>query len=196
MGVLDEHWCSRCKRDLAKKKDKYIEINQVNCDKREAAKEGRHTRVFLCHGCLDNEPATKQLLDELRLHGNPNFLPSIQCRSRDVCPDYKYRNTKVQCRHIYVVKNKVYCGRRHPGSVTLNRDKAMVDQEHHKQFSAFIEKYFATFMPKSERGELWPLIEKICKNLGFANEVTPSVLSMVPDEEIVVDECLVGKERK
>lgn len=61
MSVLHEHWCSNCKKELDKKKDKYTEINMVNPDKKESKKKGLHTRVFICEDCMKKEEVIKGL---------------------------------------------------------------------------------------------------------------------------------------
>ena len=193
MGVLDEHWCSSCKKDLDKKKDSYTEINKVNPSK-ESKKKGLHTRVFLCDECL-KEKGIDGKIDDLRKHGNPNFAIKVSCASSDICPDYTAKNKKVNCKHIYVLNEKVYCGRRHPGSVKLNQDKAMIDQETQKKTADFFKTFFTAMIPGRTEKEIDDILSLSCGSLGIKNRVSPDLLALIPDEEIIVDKKMVRKHR-
>lgn len=189
MGVLDEHWCSKCKKVLDKKTDHYVEINLINQDKKKAKKEGLHTRVMLCQECLEKEKETSKLVEKLRKHANPNFLCQIYCQSTAECPDFKPRNDKVNCEHIYVIDDKVYCGRRHPGATKLNQDKVMVDQKKSKDYLRFNKKMLSGFSKSCGFSGSSP-IAGLLKSAGFESEISEEVFK-VPDEEIITEKNLV-----
>ena len=89
MGLYDEHWCSKCKKQLDKTKDKYVEVNMINEGKRKAKQEGKHTRVFLCKECLKKEENMNELIESLRKHANPNFRCSVFCESLEIDKMYE-----------------------------------------------------------------------------------------------------------
>jgi len=196
MGDYNDHWCSKCKKELDKTKDKYVEINFLNASKKEAKKEGKHTRVFLCQECLKKEENTTELVENLRKHANPNFQCSILCKSCSNCPNYKYKNAKVNCKYIYIINDKIYCGRRHPGSIRINRDAQMVSND----VESKMQKYFTTILEKGfhlKEGESIPLIQELLAAMGIEPRVVsklPSNLGKVHDEEIIVDQQLVKKQ--
>jgi hypothetical protein len=184
MGLYDEHWCSKCKKALNKKKDKYVEINMVNADKRKAKKKGLHNRVFLCQDCLKKEENLSEVVDECRKHANPNFKVKIECQAASICPDFTPGNACVNCKNIYCIGDKVYCGRKHPGSVKLNQDAIMVSTEKERAIGEF-QQAALHFLPVVVR-------EKLISSLGWDKiNAEPQDRTFFPDEEIVVDENLV-----
>lgn len=114
MGVVDEHWCSKCKRSLDKKKDEYLELTGLNdpavlgavCNKDDEP-EGKATRFasgLLCRKCalsvkVDAPAAGKthkrkkmslwNWLRLLRKKGNPNFRPVLLCLSFRECETFE-----------------------------------------------------------------------------------------------------------
>ena len=137
VGVIDEHWCSECKKSLDKKKDKYLEVDFINENKKKNGKAkkkkpNKHNRAFLCEECLNKDPELKKRFGNIGLKGNPNFICTIECKHFAKCGTYEYRNEKVRCKHIAVIGDKIYCKRRHPGSTKLNQEKSMIVEERAK----------------------------------------------------------------
>lgn len=112
MGKIDEHWCSDCKRKLDKKKDEYLDMENIRL------KDFPNKKGIICKDCLQKPEydALRKLLGA----GNPNFKPFIDCALHAVCSTFKSAKSRaVRCAHIAVVGDTVYCKRRHPGVVKL-----------------------------------------------------------------------------
>jgi hypothetical protein len=132
MGVLDEHWCSKCKKALDKAKDQYIESEFPN-----AKKKYKSNRVFFCEKCAKKEKVTVAgkkvsvwaFFQKLRHRGNPKFEVGIHCYSSGVCGTFeKSKNPRMNCANIAVTpEGQVYCKRNHPGFLTVPQEKALVE---------------------------------------------------------------------
>ena len=58
------------------------------------------------------------------------FKPIISCEAFTECENYEVaKNPKVNCGHITIIKDKLYCKRSHVGSLKLPREKAEVRRE-------------------------------------------------------------------
>jgi len=180
MGNLDEHWCSKCREPLDKTKDQYTEISVLNEDKKKAKKRGQHTKILICKECLDSEEGAKDLIEKLRKHGNPNFTCLVNCQNAKVCKDYKPRNDKANCQNIYIIKDKIYCARRHPGATKLNQDKSMLAQEKLKLTRTFYANYMKSVLGEKKLNSLLKFMN--CDNIPL------SKLIKNPEEEIIVEE--------
>jgi hypothetical protein len=131
MGVLDEHWCSKCKKAIDKAKDQYIESEFPN-----SKKKYKSNRVFFCEKCAKKEKMTVSgkkisvwtFFQKLRQRGNPKFEVGIHCYSSGVCGTFeKSKNPRMNCANIAVTPDgKVYCKRNHPGFLTVPQEKALV----------------------------------------------------------------------
>ena len=112
MGAIDEHWCSDCKKTLDKKKDEYLDLENIRL------KEFPGKKGLLCKQCL--QKPEYEGLRKLLGAGNPDFKPFIYCALHAVCSTFKaVKNRPVRCGHIAAIGDTVYCKRRHPGSVKL-----------------------------------------------------------------------------
>lgn len=150
MGVIDEHWCSKCGKSLDKKKDRYAEVDFINPDKTKKGKpkktksKTQHNRAFICEECLNSDPEIKAKFGELRMRGNPNFICTIECKHHAKCKTYEYRNKNVRCKHIAVIGDKVYCKRRHPGAIKLFQEKSKVLEERAKLMQEITKEILGT----------------------------------------------------
>lgn len=139
MGITDEHYCSDCKKDLDKTKDKYVEAEFPN-----NKEPGRSNRVFLCEKCAKKSKVTIagkkvsvwQFMRSLRHRGNPTFECGIHCYAAPICQTYRARKGRVNCAHIAVTpEGRVYCKRNHPGFIVLPQEKAAVE---HSRFESIL----------------------------------------------------------
>lgn len=109
MGVVDEHWCSRCKKNLNKKKAQYLEMTGINdpavlgavCNKDDepGGKATRFAAGLLCRKCaleikveIPGSGRKRSLwvfLQHLRHKGNPDFCPVLICLSWNVCGTFE-----------------------------------------------------------------------------------------------------------
>jgi hypothetical protein len=109
MGVVDEHWCSRCKKNLDKKKAQYLEMTGINdpavlgavCNKDDepGGKATRFAAGLLCRKCaleikVENPGSGRKrslwvFLQHLRHKGNPDFCPVLLCLSWNVCGTFE-----------------------------------------------------------------------------------------------------------
>lgn len=134
MGVHDEHWCSECRKYLDKTKDEYYELEIINADEAKLEKEGKHARGFLCKECFAKREnkGFASTVEKITKRGNPTFALILICRAQSHCADYKrsaVRKGAGSCRHIYVLNDKLYCSRRHPGTVRVNQDAVAIDND-------------------------------------------------------------------
>ena len=130
MGKTDEHWCNSCKRSLDKSKDKYVEFELVNDPKvGRWRKKPKKPKGIICQQCIDKDPELKKALDLMVKAGNPNFVVSIQCNSSEECENHEQsKQSGINCSHIAILGDKVYCKRSHPGVVHLPQEKAEVER--------------------------------------------------------------------
>jgi len=129
MGTLDEHWCSVCKQKLDKKKDKYVEFELVNAPAILTKTKPKKPKGIICQKCIDADPKLKKALELMVKAGNPNFVVSIQCLSKGECENFEDpKQSGVNCGHIAMIEDRVYCKRSHPGVVKLPREKAEVER--------------------------------------------------------------------
>ncbi len=139
MGVHDEHWCSKCHKELDKVKETYFEMSIVNAPLPKTDEEPKHNRAFLCKKCYDEEEGLKEASERLRKRGNPTFTLQLFCGAALECPDFEPSPEPcVNCKYIYALKDRLYCGRRHPGEVLVNVDKAAIDDEILLKFNTFL----------------------------------------------------------
>lgn len=125
MGVIDEHWCTLCKKKLDKAKDKYLDFELIHQAARPLVKKWRKPKGLVCMECIEKDPKLKELVDAILKAGNPPFLPEITCLSAAVCGTYQASSkVNVGCRHISVIGDTVYCKRSHPGSMKLMVERA------------------------------------------------------------------------
>jgi len=125
MGVTDEHWCSLCHKKLDKARDKYLDFELIHQAAAPVIKKWKKPKGLICMECIEKDPKLKELVDAILAAGNPPFLVDVTCRSWNVCSTYQ-PSTKpnVNCRHIAVIEDTVYCKRSHPGSVKLMVERA------------------------------------------------------------------------
>jgi len=142
MGKTDEHWCNSCKRSLDKSKDKYVEFELVNDpsiikDK----KKPKKPKGIICQQCIDKDPQLKDALELMVKAGNPNFNISIACLSKGECENYEQsKQSSVDCSHIAVLGDGVYCKRSHPGFVHLPQEKAEVERLNRVLLNEYLRK--------------------------------------------------------
>jgi hypothetical protein len=183
MGVHDDHWCSECRKLLDKKTEKYIQTEVVNATDKECEKEGAHARAFICIECYEKKENAgfKETNEKLRKKGNPTFACSVSCGATSICADYApTKDPMVNCRNIYALGDKLYCGRRHPGKTIVNQDKAAVDNDLMKRVGRYIKMLMknAGFNVKGD-----PL-DMLSKPLGFLTR--PTIGDLVPRVPTVI----------
>ncbi len=142
MGTTDEHWCSVCKRDLDKKKDKYVEFELVNEPSVVSEKKPKKPKGIICQKCIDENPKLKKAIELMVKAGNPNFVVAIQCLSKGQCENFKKSKAGVNCAHIAVLGDEIYCKRSHPGVVKLPQEKAEVE----RYIRVLLTKYLRTLI--------------------------------------------------
>jgi len=146
MGTTDEHWCNLCQRNLDKGKDEYVEFELVNAPQfkpkiREVLANNMKKAVgkdkplkpkgIICQKCIDKDPKLKAALELMVKAGNPNFVADVICLSAGKCGTYLPKNlmtSNVNCGHISVLSDRLYCKRSHPGVVRLPQEKAEVER--------------------------------------------------------------------
>jgi len=125
MGVTDEHWCTLCRKKLDKARDKYIDFELIHQAAKPIKKHWQRPKGLICMDCIEKDEKLKQVLDAILKAGNPNFAIDIRCYSSSICPSYQPTGKPaVNCRHIAVIGDTVYCKRGHPGSVKLMVERA------------------------------------------------------------------------
>jgi len=160
MGVTDEHWCSDCGKKLDKRKEKYLEVDWINYhkwkkkqkktdsviyEKKIPQDKALHDRAYICQDCLNKYPFIKRVFGKLRMVGNPNFNVIVECKSWSKCKNFEKRNKNVNCKHISVINDKLYCKRRHPKFIILPQEKSKISREKLR----FIAEYLGEFMKKT-----------------------------------------------
>lgn len=145
MGTLDEHWCSVCKRRLDKKKDVYVEFEIVDAKKKKKfpiSLRKKKLKGNICSECIKKNPELKKAVELMIKAGNPLFTPTVTCLSVGECENFEKSNKKgVNCKHIAVIRDKVYCKRSHVGSLKLPREKAEVRREEAQIMIRVLENY-------------------------------------------------------
>jgi len=142
MGTEDEHWCNICKHALDKKKDKYVEFELVNAPLTLVRGKPKKPKGIICQKCIDADPKLKEALELISKAGNPNFILSIQCISCTDCETYEpSKQSGINCQHITVIEDKLYCKRSHPGILKLPREKAEVDKLNRRLVLEHIQKF-------------------------------------------------------
>ena len=125
MGQIDEHWCTLCKEKLDKTKDKYIDFELIHQGAKPVIKSWKKPKGLICMKCIEADPKLKELMDAILKAGNPTFIADICCHSVAVCKTYQPSSKpRVNCWHISVIGDTVYCKRSHPGTIKLMVEKA------------------------------------------------------------------------
>jgi hypothetical protein len=142
MGKIDEHWCNSCKRSLDKGKDKYVEFELVNDPSiTKDKKKPKKSKGIICQQCIDKDPQLKVALELMVKAGNPNFNINIACLSTGECENYEQsKKSGINCPHIAVLGDEVYCKRSHPGVVHLPQEKAEVERLNRDLLSQYLRK--------------------------------------------------------
>jgi hypothetical protein len=133
MGVVDEHWCTLCKKKLDKAKDKYIDFELIHQGARPVIKKWKKPKGLICMECVNKDPKLRALVDAILAAGNPPFLVEIFCQSTQVCSTFlPTSKPNINCGHISVIGDTVYCKRSHPGNARLmmeRSEKLRLEQE-------------------------------------------------------------------
>jgi len=186
MGTLDEHWCSMCKRRLDKKKDVYVEFEIVDTEKKKKFPISLHQKKLkgnICSDCIKMNPELKKAIERMLKAGNPLFKPDLICRDADKCENFKPSKTKgVNCEHIAVIKDKIYCKRSHVGSLKLPREKAEVRREEAQIMMKMLNRYVAD-----------PNVKKLMKTIMLKKDF---MNFYSPPSAIVSEEPEAPKEEK
>lgn len=144
MGTLDEHWCTLCKKHLDKKKDKYIEFEVINAEKKGAFPiklKRKKLKGNICADCLETNPELQKSVAQMIKAGNPLFKPVITCESNG-CETFEPSNQAgVSCAHITIIGDKLYCKRSHVGSLILPMEKAEVKREEAQILRKMLDRY-------------------------------------------------------
>ncbi|GAJ15446.1 unnamed protein product, partial [marine sediment metagenome] len=110
---------------LDKAKDKYLDFELIHQAAQPVVKKWKKPKGLICMECIEKDPKLKNLVDAILKAGNPTFSPEITCRSAAICQNYEPSSKpNVNCRHIAVIGDTVYCKRSHPGSVKLMVERA------------------------------------------------------------------------
>lgn len=164
MGTLDTHWCNVCKRTLDKKKDRYVEFELVNQPFMEKVKsklrlKPKKPKGIICEDCINKNSALKKAVELMVKAGNPLFKAVVTCHSAGKCENFTPSKRKgVNCTHISVIGDKIYCNRSHVGSLKLPREKAEVRREEGHIVMKMLKKYVKD--PKTRKLLNVALLEK------------------------------------
>ena len=143
MGAIDEHWCTLCKKKLDKTKDKYLDFELIHQAAKPLVKRWKKPKGLICMECIEKDPKLKKLVDSILAAGNPAFVADITCHSFSVCPTYQPSSKpNVNCRHIAVIGDTVYCKRSHPGSLKLMMERAERLNQERKSALRLIKRAF------------------------------------------------------
>ena len=165
MGQIDEHWCTLCKKKLDKTQDKYIDFELIHQGAAPVIKQWKKPKGLICMECIENDPKLKEVMDAILKAGNPIFIADVCCHSVAVCGTYQ-KSTKphVNCRHISVIGDTVYCKRSHPGKLKLmveRSERVRYDQlAMLRQFKAALKK-----MPDNLRGSAESFLSREVNNI-------------------------------
>jgi len=125
MGTTDEHWCTLCQRKLDKKKDRYLDFELIHQAAKPLIKKWKKPKGLICMECVEKDPKLKAVVDSILAAGNPAFVATVFCHSFSVCQTYQPSSKpNVNCGHIAVSGDTVYCKRSHPGSLKLMVERA------------------------------------------------------------------------
>ena len=125
MGVTDDHWCTLCQKKLDKAKDKYLDFELIHQAAKPIVKEWKKPRGLVCMKCIKKDPKLEALIDSILKASNPSFVADVTCHSFPVCETYQPSSKpNVNCRHIAVIKDTVYCKRSHPGTIKLMAERS------------------------------------------------------------------------
>lgn len=132
MGTQDEHWCNVCKRSLNKKTDLYVEFELVNVAKKsiKSIMKLKKPKGIICVDCIEKDPKLKEAIERMTKAGNPNFVVSLMCTSDHECENFEIATDSkgVNCAHIVVLGDQIYCKRSHPGAIHLPQEEAEVER--------------------------------------------------------------------
>ena len=149
MGTLDEHWCSVCRKKLDKEKDVYIEFEVVDAKKKRkfpVSLKQKKLKGNLCSECLEKNPDLKKSVEIMLKAGNPLFTPILKCLNSEECKDHEPTFSRptlsaINCAHICVIGDKLYCNRSHVGSLILPREKGEVEREKGRIMQELLERF-------------------------------------------------------
>jgi len=180
MGTLDEHWCSVCRKKLDKQEDVYLEFEVVAAKKKKKfpiSLKKKKLKGNICSECVEKNPELKKSVEIMIKAGNPNFTPAIICMNRDTCADFKSPEKKqgIDCSHICVIGDNLYCNRSHVGSLKIPREKAEVQREEARVMKSMLEKYIKD-----------PKIKELLNTVLLEKETLQTIY--VPPSVVVEDE--------
>ena len=151
MGIIDEHWCTLCKRKLDKAKDKYLDFELIHQAAQPIMEKWRKPKGVVCMECIEKDPKLKEVMDAILSAGNPLFMPEIICGSATICSTHQPTSkNNVNCRHIAIKGDTVYCKRAHPGSVKLMVERAERARLERQAYLRFTRRVFKR-LPESLR---------------------------------------------
>jgi hypothetical protein len=190
MGIIDEHWCTLCKKKLDKSKDKYIDFELIHQASAPVVKNWRKPKGLICMECIEKDPKLKEVFDAILKAGNPTFLPEITCLSAAICGTHQVSSKPLlNCRHIAVIGDTVYCKRSHPGNVKLAVERAERIRVENQYAVKFIKRAFGK-LPEGLRDSAEKMFTSNVKTMW----TPPSqVVRVMTTEEIKKSETLVGK---
>jgi hypothetical protein len=115
---------------LDKRKDKYVEFELVNDPSiTKDKKKPKKPKGIICQQCIDKDPQLKAALELMVKAGNPNFNLAITCLSQGECENHEpSKQSGINCSHIAVLGEEIYCKRSHPGIMRLPQEKAEVER--------------------------------------------------------------------
>lgn len=142
MGIEDEHWCSVCKRALDKKKDPYVEFELVNDPTVLVKGKPKKPKGIICQKCIDLDPKLKEAMELMVKAGNPNVILAVRCMSAMECETYEpSKQREVNCKHVAMIDDRIYCKRSHPGVLKLPREKTEIDRMNRRIMFEQIRKF-------------------------------------------------------
>lgn len=181
MGTIDEHWCTLCHKKLDKTKDKYLDFELIHQAAQPLIKKWKKPKGLVCMECIERDPKLKELVDTILKAGNPAFLCEVTCLSFNVCKTYQPTSKpNVNCGHISVTGDTVYCKRSHPGNVKLMVERAERARLEQQLVLRFFHRLFRS-QPEPLRNALEQMF-----NQGVKGTWTPpsQIIKAVPVEEM------------
>lgn len=127
---------------MDKRKDKYVEFELVNDPTVLVKGKPKKPKGIICQKCIDADPKLKEAMELMVKAGNPNFILSIQCTSCTECENFEQsKQPGINCRHVAMIDDRIYCKRSHPGVFKLPREKEEVDRINRRIMLEQIKKF-------------------------------------------------------
>jgi hypothetical protein len=183
MGTVDEHWCTLCKKKLDKSKDKYIDFELIHQGAKPVVKKWKKPKGLICMECIEKDPKLKAMVDAILAAGNPPFVVEIVCHFAHVCPTFEPSSKPgVNCKHIAVIRDLVYCKRSHPGGVRLMMERSEKMRFEQQIFIRFVRRMAKRMPVEMRTGMETAMTSWLPQVWTSPSAVVPGVSGVAPKE--------------